>query len=381
MTALGVGGCASVGRSANRAEGVLSAEALGEHLNRLDGLLDAATTVPFISDFVRERVGEPDTELSMSLESADDYARRSVRSLTLTSMVLDLPEEMRQAPEVQGRIEQLAPEMDAAVLQTAQMLSACPEQELQGVEAALRDDPTLAMRVCEMVDQRGHENGLGRSGRRRLRTLGRRVTNYLRDEPLSSLVDQCQQVVAQAIVHYGTVLEPDVQRRLEAEAQAFWAPAGQADRAFVKSPEEARGAGPTTAQHLPCIDPSDEGYTITGRCEAPGAQPVPNELGTGELEPDEGQRLELEYERWRTNRRLGVDHPSEADDRTRRFVRSGAITLGIGAGLMVIGGATFPLSGGITAFMLTIGGVLLIVGIILLAIGGSRRRAQRDGEL
>jgi hypothetical protein len=353
------------------------AEALGEHLQRLDGLLDAARTVPFVSDFVRERVGEPDEELSSSLEGADEFARRSVRSLTLTSMVLDLPEETRESQAVQGRIEALAPEIDAAVLQTAQLLSSCPEQDLQGVEAALRDDPTLAMRVCEMVDQRGQENGLGRSGRRRLRTLGRRVTNYLRDEPLSSLVDQCQSVVAAALVEHGTVLDSDTRRHLEAQARAFWSPDSEGTEwAFVKSPEEGRGAGWTTAEHLPCIDPSTEGYTVTGRCEAPGVEHTPS----GDAELDDDDRDDIEYRRWRANRVRGGRHPAEAQERTNRLVRSGAITLGIGAGLTVIGGATLPLTDGITAFLLTIGGVLLIVGIILIAIGASRRAAERRGE-
>ena len=382
--AVGVSGCAGLSRAFGTGQGALSRAALEEHLLRLDDLLEAAGGVDFVSDFVRERGSGLQGGLEGSLGLADAHAQRAVRTLTLTSMVLDLPEEVRGAPAVQERIERLGPEMDDALLRTADLLAACPRDELDDVEAALRDDPMLAMRVCELVDHRGREHGLGHAGRRRLRALGRSVTNCLRDRSLSTLVEECQRAVAVAEARHGTVLDEEERRRLETESLAIWAPVAGDAWAKDKSPEQGGGAARPRREPLPCFEQTSDGYTISTRCAPPPVEEPPAERTPPAEATDDEALAELEYQRWRRNRGghgAGGESGGEAEARDTRLVRAGVSTLSIGATMMAIGGGTFVLEEIIGGVFMTLGGIILIVGIILLAVGASRRAARRRGEL
>ena len=117
--------------------------------------------------------------------------RSSLRALLLTGSVKDLPEADRSRPEVQARLDAHAAEVDFAVHGMTHRLAHMPPDELARVQDRLQQDPHLAQRIIEYIDDEAHKSDFPLARRLRLRRLARIALWRLRHQPVEMVVHEC----------------------------------------------------------------------------------------------------------------------------------------------------------------------------------------------
>lgn len=329
--------------------GALDEQELQARMRLLDGGLETLSTRRFVTDVI---LGEPN-EAQVADEAARIFAsrsdlltRRALRALLFLAVYIDLPEESRSHPDVQRRVELFSPELEEALSEMSTLLSTYPTEELAQVEQALRSDPSLLMRYCEILDVRSRDEGLARPSRRLIRAVGRRLTNGLRVSSLESIIGECLSAFEGVLDEAGA----DVSALYERETRVLsglWESTDHHRLAKDKSPEEmpAQPGEMASTQHqqgsvVPCAQEVESGYIISGGCPAPdgdqeSASPEPRSLTTS---PEERRREE--YRQWREAGRTSNRTGSELDRRHqigRRMTIAGAVLLlACGAGILVL---------------------------------------------
>ena len=241
---IGSSGCGGFLRRGSNGEITIDRRALAEHLEHLDAGLESLSATRPISRTVDRYTGQCEGSEQLAVDEwlhrGDELARKALRSLFLAGAIMDVPEEARDLPEVRSRIVDMSDEMDDALLETAALLSTCPEAEKQRIRDALRHDPDLVMRVAEVVDDGGSARGLERTGRRRLREVATHVSGRLRRQSPSMLFDECVDRVERVTASLG--LDENNERWLTdaAVAQMFWGESFDAEDSIEsKGPEAA----------------------------------------------------------------------------------------------------------------------------------------------
>ncbi len=126
------------------------------------------------------------------LEATSSNSRSSkiIGALILSAMIVELPEEAREAAAVKVFIEDLAGELDDAVIDTALLLASFSAHELQRVDDTLTRTPGAVMELFKIINQQ-----LEKDAPRILRAGFRRVANRTRSQPFSALVRDCLEAV------------------------------------------------------------------------------------------------------------------------------------------------------------------------------------------
>jgi len=79
--------------------------------------------------------------------------QKSMRSLYLTGRFLDMPDEYKVHPGVQSRLIAAQNDMDVAVMGMTEMLEKATPEDFRRVQDQLRKDPLLAERIAQWVEQ------------------------------------------------------------------------------------------------------------------------------------------------------------------------------------------------------------------------------------
>jgi hypothetical protein len=119
----------------------------------------------------------------------DALGRGILRSMYFTGMIGDLPTDLQVQPQVQRRIEAIAPVMDDAIEGTLEYLRSRGPAELERVQHVLRTTDA-GSRIIEGFDRVAGRNAVSERRRRHTRLLLRDVEWRLRLQPPATVVGE-----------------------------------------------------------------------------------------------------------------------------------------------------------------------------------------------
>lgn len=325
-------GCATLGSASAGGDAGLTSL-----LSTLDAARTAISEKPLFEAF--RDPSRPDVDALVQSRAA--LARKTFRSLALAGAMGDLTPEQRNHPEVQRRVTDSLGEMDEAMFGMTEVLESLSASERSNVGKALREDPTLGMRILGELDQEAVTLGMSSSVRLRLRSAASQVSTRLRLSP------------DLAISEYTSKF-----RKLEARHGA---------RA-----EAERKIGAALATSLVWAGDEPEGSAAGGSVEQ-GVPPPPVVQRSCEFNSDCGaSEVCTDYKEVRDGEwSLGTCKPGAlgskpAPKRSPGFLTAGGIALGIGVPM----GIAALASGGLASLVfVTIGALLALSGLIVLIIG------------
>ncbi len=293
------------------------------------------------------------------LEHSEDLVRKTLRSLLLTGSFGDLPEHGRVHPGMQSRMWSSLQEMDESVLGMNRLLTSLTPTERADVTRLLRDDPTVAPRVLDALDDEAVKAGVNDKRRGHLREVGKHACFRMR-QSTSLFIDDYDDKVKKVSVRDSSV--ESFQRRLMAQMgeTAFWD--------FHKRQFALAQAW----QHVPGIAqamPPGAAPTGTAPPYATGAPPVgtlpPGDPGApfpppGEISPYPTPKPYAE-----------MDLETDENGRDLKKLRKGNILLGVGGGLLGLG----AIAAGVSVVLVSnpstnIGGLFVVTAAALLGLGG-----------
>jgi hypothetical protein len=284
------------------------------------------------------------------LAASQALVRKSVRSLYLTGRFLDLPDAIKMHPGMQSRLRAIQPEMDDAVLGMTSRLERMTPDDHKRVQSFLANDPDFGERLAHMLEKTAVDDGLAFK-----RSFGVRATTLQLSQRMAS---QSPALVVDPIVR--KVRRIEARPRSDAEMArrgaarvgeaAFWA--HQDRMAMLQDAWRARlgTAVASAGSAWPQGSSSDS---------APPPWPAVHEGAVAPMPSAE------------------VTKPTTPGQRT---VSTGGITMGFGLGSVAFG----AILGGIAAatgttsvalvgpalfFGVTLGPILLVVGLIIVIVG------------
>ena len=371
----------------------------GEQAHALDASLDpdAADAVLASLDARLAWIDEqalPDDVVPMSRLPHDaERARcerlvhKAARSLYATGRFIDLPDELKAHPEVQARLRSLRGDMDEAVLGMTDVLERLTPDDHKRVQRCLRDDGAFAERLASYLERPAAEDGIPfkrRFGMRAtlLQLSGRMAAQSpaLVTEPMVRKVRKIQarpRPEAEQLRQLAARMGQDAfwaHQEKMAALHAAWArklgrPTGMlAALAQAEGPDGVMPGSalrPGDAATVPANEPAGAAPPTT---PAPVTQPAPPQAAPapapspatlGEVPPELPPRED-------------PDQPGEGT------ISTGATIMGFGAGSVVLGlgfwglasatGAEALLYAGVF-FGVTLGPILLVVGLVVLLVG------------
>ena len=287
-------------------------------LGRIDSRMRALSAVDFAP---RAPTGPREAELSASRTR---LGRAASRTIYFLGAFLEMEEHERLHPGVQLRLRRLAPEVEAAVDGTTAFLESLGPAERKAVREAFRQDPDLGAKVGEELQRVAREDGFGFTRRLDLRLAVDDLAKQLRAQNPELLIDPLVQKVRKTQANPRSDAEQERVQAIRTGEKAFWDfqqrstnAVAQWDRIYAARP----------ASYLGQID---------------------------ETYPAAAQK--------------------EHDESKRNTINTGLIVMGVGAGITGIGwilyaaGVTSTSGPGIIMGV-TIGPVLLLVGLIILIVG------------
>jgi hypothetical protein len=177
--------------------------------------------------------------------------RSSLRALLLTGSIKDLPEADRSRPEVQARLDAHAAEVDFAVHGMTHRLAHMPPDELARVQDRLQQDPHLAQRIIEYIDDEAHKSDFPLARRLRLRRLARIALWRLRHQPVEMVVHECTDKVQRLSKRLTPIARDAPFARPRSEDVAYW------EAQTLRVVERYQDAVPPAPEANPRPDDSD----------------------------------------------------------------------------------------------------------------------------
>jgi hypothetical protein len=297
-----------------------AADALLEKIDRRLDWIDR-TTLP--DDVL------PRTALERSTVSdrarCDALVRKSIRTLYMTGCFLDMPDEMKVHPGTQDRMRAMQPEMDEAVLGITDYLERMTPDDHKRVQDYLRKDDRFAEGLGRLLEKTAADDGLTFE-----RSFGARATT----------LQLAQRMSAQSP---SLVIDPIVRkvRRIEAHPRTD---AEEARRLAARVGEEAFW--------------------------------------------ESQERIERLHTAWliRLGSTSGVSGTADPPSTTgQKTLSAGGITMGLGLGSVILGLIFAGLSSATAShaliypalfFGVTLGPILLVVGLLIVIIGAIIRASE-----
>lgn len=317
--AAGASGCVSLGELISPNWANVTPAEMDHFLTRLDGAMNRIAQNPDGGQFVTRLQRRPPSQTEARL------FRQGMRSLLLAGNFGDLSVAGQTHPGVQKRLNYSAPEMDSTVFGMMDRMESLSPTARADMKAAIREDPNLADRVLEAIDNETVAVGVPTRRRLQLRVMGKHIVTRLKhssDMLIDEYVTKCRKVAAQP----GSPAE--LQRLMATRL---------GEKAFKARLLEVENAA--------------------RRWQAIGVKEVP--IGY-ELLQEKGAESEEESDKWyrKGKRMLGI----------------GAITTGVGLVLIAIGGGLDnddnPLVVPGVILGVTVGPIMILIGLITLLIGG-----------
>ncbi len=286
-----------------------------------------ASTRSVVTDAVA-RVQRPDGDApAADLAHADALAEKAVRALLVADLVGNLQRggASSKADDILG---EFGPALDDAIYSHAALLHRTPVREKRRIDEVLRREGDVPMRVGEALDEHARRFGVSPETRGKMRRLLTDLTTRSRAQSLSAIGEECVDKVRRVSASRGD--EAVFARALATQgtSSALWTaaqvPLGQAPWASASTPPRpTTNATPPPASAPGAIDPS----LVTG--------PPPSRPRSG-----------------------------------TSTIRAGAIMSGVGVAVFGLGLLGAFAEGGIAlAVVATLGGILLLAGLITLLVG------------
>jgi hypothetical protein len=245
-------------------------------------------------------------------DPTDDVVVQAIRTLFLTGAFKDLPETARVHPTVQDTMWSALPEFDGAILGMKRRLDALAPTERADLAREFRRDPEVAERVLAVIDEAASEKDVSDARRLHLRRMGLWVCDRL--------------------AHSSEMLVGEYSRKLERVYERPTTFAETERKLMARMGVEAFTAMRSR------LHEAEELYRVAGVRMVPGG---PAARAAGESGAGRGPLI------------------------------AGIVFMGL-TGLAALTGGILLATGSLGgAFVLTAGGVFLLVGIILLIVGAA----------
>lgn len=293
------------------------------------------------TDFVTEGQRRGLLEDGIQKDLADDineYLSTTYQAFVYSELINALPRELRESDEVRSDVEGMSPVLDQAVADAYYVIGMADQETTKQIDDELRENPDALMDLASGLDEDGSQSGLGIRGRIRLRRASRQLSARLKmqsaDELFTEITDQ--------MTRYS-------ERNSEGKAETSFGVSGATQRMVAAYQESGL--------------PPWEGRTASGRVEA-------------SQEAEAKTEVEESY--------LGTASYSELArlrQKEKGLKRGAAGLAGAGAGLMIIGGITYGVTGAIGGLVpICIGGFLLLLSLFVAAALARKRRKIRELE-
>lgn len=282
----------------------------------------------------------PLAELSKAKNFDEEFAkgstlvRKTMRSLYLTGRFLDMPDEYKMHPGVQSRLIAAQKDMDAAVLGMTEMLEKATPEDFRRVQDTLRKDPLLGERIAKWIEEPAADDGMPFERRFATRASVLQLADRMRAQSPALVSDHIVSKVRRIEAQHHS--EADQIRRLSARIgeEAFWK--HQQHLASLHSGWQAKLS-------------TDQGVVNGGNAYGPPppASAIP-----------------------------------EKDKPGAWALSTGGIMMGFGGGSVLLGIIFAGLATGESALFwagivlgVTVGPILLLIGLIFLIVGAVQRAA------
>jgi hypothetical protein len=279
----------------------------------------------------------PSPEVSARAEKSELLFRQSMRTLYVTGRFMDLPDEVKTHPAVQARVLDAQAEMDEAVLGTTELLASLRPEDHRAIQATLRAHPELGEKLAKVMDEPAQDDGIPFRRRLSLRTSTMALTDRMKAQSpaltIDPLVRRVRKLAAQPPTGTGTT-------RLMA--------AKMGEKAFWEHQQRLAELSTRWERRLAQTTPAAPGPTPTMASPAPaapaGAVPAPPPSSSG-----------------------------------HKALSTGGYIMGFGLGSVGVGLAFAGLNAAFASeaflwpavfFGVTLGPILLIVGLVVVLIGG-----------
>jgi hypothetical protein len=345
LTAFAVGGVAT----ASATLGYESCETVPRAVDAPEleiGYIKAAVEPLSEKDYVAEakRRGLLSEDIHEAL-SADinEYLSTTYQALVYSELINGLPEDLRESEEVRSDIAAMSPVLDQAVADAYFIVGTADDEIKKQIDREVREDPDVLMDMASFLDQGGARHGMGLRGRLRLRRASRHLSSRLRmqstDEVITELTDQ--------ITRYAERNEARTPNDTSFEVSS-------ASRRMLAAYQESTSA--VERWHPEAFaDPS---------------QPATEVSEPAEADSESAEKSAQTEQELKTRQRI-----AELEQKEERLTRASRGLAGAGGGLLLAGGIALGVAGGYGgAFVICIGGFLLLVALFVLAARSRRRR-------
>jgi hypothetical protein len=306
--------------------------------------------------------------------------RQALRSFYFNGAFIGFDHAEQAHPGVQERMGRMVQEMDFAVDHTATYLEDLKPQERKSIQNELRRQPDLGPSLGDMFHRVAAEDGFGLLRRLDMRLAFADITRRLENQNPSVLIDPYVSKVRR--------LQASAAERPEAvasaKAGAFWeaeqrlaAHVGEWDRIYATRPRTDRariesiypGDGMLMAQAEPTTNDPNPSRVMTPVDAAPPASSVPPVDDWDPSAPWHPRQLPSD----------GEPSPYAGPPPPRKGLSTltagaitmgvGAVSTGVGAIFLAVGGSSSSLFVPGLIFGVTVGPILLAVGLVILIVG------------
>ena len=136
----------------------LSRQEMSRYLADVDSTMERLRKTSMLHRLTRADDRCP--KLAARTAAGEELLASSLRSLTMTAAVLDVPAANRSHPGLRDRLQRALPEMDASIFGITSMLASTSEADRAAMNRYLREDPKAGPRICEEFDLAARRVGL-----------------------------------------------------------------------------------------------------------------------------------------------------------------------------------------------------------------------------
>ena len=365
----------------------MSQREIDQILAKMDSGLDHVSRYDMLDDFAK-RTGK-----QAKLDDSDRaLVRTSVRALYTSSVFHGLPEEARMHPAMQERMYGHLAEMDEAVFGMTDRMASAPHDQRERVRRTLKADSSLPEALSQGLDRGMSRLDMALGRRIQMRRIFSQVGWRMQNQSPSIVIDEYAKKVAKASEQVGS--QAELERRIAAQIgqESYWRYQNHLALMFADDPPSG-GAPPTPAPQAPQAPGPDEpiGALLVRNAREAAARGYCETVAVlgrqlSEVDPERYQKEFLTDPAITGCKQHAVAPPlaltpnmpcedahSLANAMARKkVIGTGGWMLGIGVitgviGLAVVGAGSDAAVLG--AIMLTVGGALLIGGLIVVIVG------------
>ena len=351
LTAFTVGGVAAAGATIgiDSCETVpREADAPELELGYIKTAIEPLSKKDYVAEAKRQGLLSEDIHEALTAD-INEYLSTTYQALVYSELINALPEDLRESDEVQSDIAVMSPVLDQAVADAYFTIGTADDEIKKQMDREVREDPDILMDMASLLDHDGARHGMGIRGRLRLRRASRQLSSRLRvqstEEVISDLTDQ--------LTRYAERNEA----RTPSDTSFGVSLASRRMLAAYQEPTSAVERSHPDAYVDPAQPTAEGGETAEADWEA------------------QKQSAEAEQE-LKTRRRV-----AKLEQKEERLLRASRGLAGAGGGLLIAGGIALGVAGGYGgAFVMCIGGFLLLIALFVVAARARRRSQLEEGQ-